>query len=169
MNKDKATEDKSGSRAIARALLDASSLSTGDWSANDLASLLEHQLRTPLHLEAERLLEHAVGPREAAVAALQARPPVTFFDVLQRGATGDGVLHMVKGYAKEALARDGVLPREIARFLYIASILRARAAGAKQFTSLDDASIDSEARRCLTLTWLPATARDLLRRGLGGA
>ena len=168
MKRHRAEANPSGSQAIARSLMDASTPLIGGWSADDLASLLEHQLRTPLHLEAERLVEHAPGDKEAALESLRADQTVTFFDVLHGGNAEDGVLQLVKDYAKASLATEGELPKEVARFLYVTSILRARAAGIPNFTSLDSASVDSEARRCLTFTWLPSIARDLLRQGLSG-
>ena len=153
-------------RAIIAGLMDEQSRGFGYWSPADLGSLLEHQLRTPLHLEAEGLLQHAKGPVRAARASIEGG--VTFRDVLERGLAGDDALRMVKGWAKEQLADPQGLPRPVAHFLYIASILRATSQGDDEFSALDPTALQAEARRCLTLQWLPSEARDLLRAGLSG-
>jgi len=158
-----------GSRGILRALLDSSSDSAGEWSPGDLAAVLEHQLRTPLRLEADKLVAHADCDAATARERVASQGDATFADVLHTGDPVDGLLTMVKGYAKASISADGGLPRDVGRFLYIAAILRARSAGAESFSKLGDANIESEARRCLTLTWLPVHAKDLLRTGLTGA
>lgn len=152
-----------GSRDIARTLLDAGDPTMGDWSSTDLRALLEHQLRTPLRLELEGSLT------DTGRQTLEFHPELTFHDVLKDGQPEGGLLTGIKEFAKDALTTESGLPGDIARVLYVAALLRARSTGAVGFTTLDNASINREARRCLTLTWLPESARDLLRAGLGGA
>jgi len=75
----------------------------------------------------------------------------------------------LKRYAKNALAECGHLPRDVARVLYVAAIVRGRLAGIPGMTSPDRAGVEREARRCLTYGWLPPELRALLRGcGPGG-
>jgi hypothetical protein len=148
--------------------MDTSASSSEAWSDEDLRGVLEHQLRVPLHLEADRLTRYATCSEDKALDEIHRGPYGTFLDVLTRGAPRDQALVMVKGYAKASLNEGGVLPTEVARVLYVATLLRSlnQDQAAEGFTRLDEASIRSEAQRCLTQPWLPESARELLRRGL---
>ncbi len=161
-----AVEDADLSRTILASLMDEEADAFGPWSPSDLRALLEHQLDTELRSESPGLARHALGAPEAAEAEIHAAPYRTFFDVLTRGGGEDGVLLMVKEYAKHGMAELDGLPRPVAHFVYVASVLRARAAGVEGFSALEPAALESEARRLLTLHWLPERARDLLRAGL---
>lgn len=70
---------------------------------------------------------------------------------------------MFKGYVKQSLTKEGYLPRDVARVLYVTVILRGRQAGIGDITSLDEVNLKREARRCLTFGWLPDGIRELLR------
>lgn len=160
------------SRAILTDLMDPRSAQVGVWTSDDLASVTEHQLRTRLEVEAEDLARAARISEVDVLALVQASRLETFDDVLCRGTRDDGVLDLVKTYAKRAMEEKEGLPRPVAHFIYVATLLRARTAAgvgevaSEPFTSLDDAAIESEGRRCLTHHWLPDRARELLRVGL---
>ena len=160
------------SRAILTDLMDPRSAQVGDWTADDLASVTKHQLRTRLVVEAEDLARAANMTEVDVLTLLRLSPLETFDDALCHGTPGDGVLRMVKQYAKRAMGEREGLPRPVAHFIYVATLLRARTEGralgegAESFTTLDDAAIVSEGRRCLTQHWLPDRARALLRVGL---
>jgi hypothetical protein len=64
------------------------------------------------------------------------------------------------------LATDGDLPKDVARVLYIMIILRALSIGDARITTLDDVSIEGEARRCLTFVWLPNDIREFIRKAI---
>ena len=158
--------DVQHSRAILTDLMNPRSGQVGVWTPEDLAGVLEHQLRTSLEVEVDDLARSADLPTEEVRSLLRASGFATFGDVLRRGTPDDGVLAMVKAYAKRAMASDDGLPRPVAHFIYVSTLLRARVEGDASFTALNDAAVDSEARRCLTLHWLPDEARALLRAGL---
>lgn len=154
------------SRAILAELMDGATEIAGGWSAADLRGVLQHQLRTPVAAESEAMTDPSAPARfDTEVTAGRDRDE-TFFDVLARGDPADGALLFVKSYAKRALSASDALPHPVAHFLYVASIVRARAAGDEGFSSLSPAMVEAEARRCLTQPWLPDEARELLREGL---
>jgi hypothetical protein len=154
------------SRKILSVLMDTGTSDFGGWTSADLGDLLDHQLRTLLSVEVEALILHTAGPPEEARAFFAEGPYRTFQDVLREGAADDDALQMVKGYAKTALAAEGMLPKPVARFLYVAAILRATAIGRSGLSSLDPVTVERDARHLLTSPWLSPTARDLLRAGL---
>ncbi len=154
--------DKSGmSKDILRSLMDPFQPAVASWSASDLRSILEHQLASTLLSEADKLAELSQSSRKAVLAVLDSCGCKTFFDVLTKVPSG-AALRILKDYAKGSMAEDGGLPRDVARVIYVAAILRSRQAGIAEMTSLSDASIEREARRCLTFGWLPDSARKLL-------
>jgi hypothetical protein len=152
------------SRAILIDLMQTEGEGAGHLSPADLSALLRHQLRTPIALEAEELAD-ARGGREDLQAVVD-RAQVTFGDVIRASEASDPLLRLVKTYAKRHLAEDGGLPEPVARFLYVAAVLRARSLGDRTMSGLDDASLEAEARRILTARWLPPEAREILRAGL---
>lgn len=161
MNKNSTLRD---SYEIVDGLMDVHEKELGYWSPEDLRSLLEHQLRTPLRLEHEALTDQTSRSEREALAFLDQYGAQTFGDVLD-GDSEEG-LRLVKDFAKGERLSPAGLPKPVAHFLYIATIMRARALGWTSFSSLDPASAESEARRCLTFHWLPDAARDVLRAGL---
>ncbi|MGO9119700.1 MAG: hypothetical protein ACLQPD_19070 [Desulfomonilaceae bacterium] len=153
---------KQGSKDILSALLDSAQPDAVRWSSKDLRSILEHQLATPFACELDHLTELAECSVEEASEVIESCGSRTFGDLLLECSPPDRALRMLKDYAKKSLTRQGNLPRDVARVLYICSILRARQSGIGNITSLDDANLAREARRCLTFGWLPDQVRELL-------
>jgi hypothetical protein len=134
-----------------------------DWSAADLAAMLSHQLETPLASD----VPSGVRSMNCAGAACRC---TTFGDLLRCPHPTSNLLRHVKGLAKRSLRSGGAiaepeetLPKEIARFLYVASVLQARKHGIKGVSNLSPAILSREVSRCLTMAWLPEEARQLLR------
>ena len=159
--------ERQESKDILRALMDPSHDDVVAWSASDLRAILAHQLGTPLREEVDQLAEAGACTRESVVAAIQASGCRTFGELLQLEAPHLEMLRLVKDYAKAAIATRGShLPGDVARLLYVLSILRGRAVGASEMTTLTEESIEREARRCLTYRWLPQDVRQWIRDGL---
>lgn len=154
------------SHAILIELMEVDRGGAGYLSPADMSSLLEHQLRTPLSLESDELAHGIEGTVDAA--AIAAAATLTFGDVVRDSKAGDPLLRLVKQYAKRQLTVGGGLPEPVARFFYVAAVLRARAVGDTTVSTLGDGSLDAEARRILTAPWLPEGAKDILRSGLAG-
>jgi len=155
-----------GSRDILMALLDTSTLDASPWSFSDLRAILEHQLAASLESEAERLAESNHRPPDEVLSILRGSKHSTFGALLSDVSPCFDALDLIKGYVKASLASNGDLPREVARVLYVMTILRGRQAGFRAISTLDDASLERETRRCLTFGWLPDRVREVLRSSL---
>ena len=131
-------------------------------ATGEMADILEHQLSLSLRSEVEILSETSGLPACDVVAMLDDSGDSTFHEVLDNG-TREECLSLIKEFAKYALAHDDLLPREVARVIYIWAILRGRYATSSVMTSMDDAELKNAARRCLTLAWLPDSIRASLR------
>jgi len=151
------------SKDILRALMDPSLPDSVPWSSRDLCAILEHQLSTLLVAEMDQLAATSRLSHERVSAILQKAGCRTYLDVFEHGSPSADVLRLVKNLAKASLAHEEGLPRDVARVLYVLALLRGRQHGVAGLTSLDDASLDREARRCLTFGWLPEAVRRLLR------
>lgn len=128
--------------------------------------MLEHQLAVALASERDRLAALARCSLEQVSSIIEASRCHTFGDVLRHEPSAVEAIRLVKDFAKASLANEGDLPKEVARVLYVMAILCGRIAGADRMTALDDASVEREARRCLTFGWVPDYVRKLIRRGI---
>ncbi len=151
------------SKNILRALMDPSKLDTVPWSSDDLRAILEHQLSTPLSAELDAFAETGKMTTNEVMRLLGDFREKTILDAIKRASDCVGVLQMIKSMAKASLTSDGELPRDVARVLYVLTILSCRRAGVSDVTTLDDASLERETRRCLTFGWLPDQVLCLLR------
>ena len=91
----------------------------------------------------------------------------TFLDVIRKESECAGAIRLIKNLAKGSLAKGGDLPRDVARVLYVVTLVRGQQAGVSDLTSLDSASLERETRRCLTFGWLPDEIHRLLRTSCG--
>lgn len=133
------------------------------WSSSDLRAMLAHQLATPLACELDRFCETSRCSREQVSSIIESTGCRTFGELVQNAISPGDAARLVKNYAKASLTRDEHLPRDVARVLYILAILCGQQSGAGNVTSLDDASVEREARRCLTFGWLPDGVRESIR------
>lgn len=133
------------------------------WSSSELRAILDHQLATPLLSERTRLAETACCSVEHVSALIEGSACRTFGDLFACACPDIAAIFLVKDFAKASLTGEGDLPREVARVLYIMAILRGQLCSANPMTSLDSASVEREARRCLTYAWLPDSVRQSLR------
>jgi hypothetical protein len=151
------------SKDIIRALMDPSRPDTVPWSSSDLRAMLEHQLAAPLACELLRLAETSRRSFDEVASVVGGLKGATFGQLLENPTPCLEAIELVKDYAKAALRRDGDLPRDVARVLYVMAILRGRQAGYPAISSLDNVNVKGETRRCLTFGWLPDRVQDFLR------
>jgi len=154
------------SKDILRALMDPSQPDAVPWSSSDLRAILDHQLAAPLIPELDQVAELAQCSRDEALVVFESCGCRTFGEILGSQSRPHRAIRILKEYAKGALTDEGSLPRDVARVLYVAAILRGKQAGITDISSLDDANLEREARRCLTFGWLPDSIRELLKSGL---
>ena len=154
------------SKDILRALMDPLQPDAVPWSSSDLRAILDHQLVTPFISELDHVADLAQCSRDETLVVFENCGCRTFGEILGSPSRPHRAIRILKEYAKGALTDEGGLPRDVARVLYVAAILRGKQAGITDITSLDDANLEREARRCLTFGWLPDSIRELLNSGL---
>lgn len=124
-------------------------------SPDELAAILEHQLRTPLQIDLGEIpkAEHAPHTLSELLTG-SASPPL---DLLERA----------KAFAKFCKsAPDGPLPVEVASVLYFAAIVRAQLAHGARISALSDVELADGFRWSLQQPWVTHGLRELLEKGL---
>jgi hypothetical protein len=126
-------------------------------TADELASVLRHQLDTPLEID----LDEAKAPEGAAHAGR-----ITFGELLRATHPPLDLLERVRHFAKACKSRpDGPLPREVATALYFAAIVKAMLSCGTRTTALPDEALKSGVRWTLAQPWVPPELRALLEEG----
>jgi hypothetical protein len=127
--------------------------------------ILEHHLATPLATEIERLSDAGKIQQGLVSEWIRDSKCKTFGELIAHDFPSHRMLQLVKDFGKAAMSDPDGLPREVARVIYLSAILRGRVTG-QHVSTLDKASIEREARRCLAWGWLPESTRALFRKGL---
>jgi hypothetical protein len=133
----------------------------------ELGDVLCHQLNAPLDLDLGEMGEDA----QAAIADCQhasERPLRTFGDLLSHPEPPLELLKRVKEFGKRH-HRDphSALPREIALFLYYASIVCALARCGKRITRLPDETLREGVEWFIGQPWISKASRALFRQPIG--
>jgi hypothetical protein len=131
------------------------------WTEIDLAEILQHQLQTPLANELNRLEDTA--PVDQILADVN--PPIrTFSNLLHHPAPPLELLKCCKQYAKAmAASEEELLPREVARVIYLASIVVARRRCQQRISTLRDADLAEGLRWLARQTWVDDLTRQLVQ------
>lgn len=126
--------------------------SASSWSDEELAEILSEFLRSPLPATLDRWsllapeVRSAIDSHGLAVAA----------DVFTSDAPPVAVLEGVKTLAKlQDSAPEPDLPPRVARVVYYAAILHARATTGALITSLPADELDRGVKWCLDRAWIP--------------
>lgn len=150
------------SHDILRALTNPSQFCDSPWSFGDLRALLEHQLGSLLVTEIDRFVEVSHLSPDRARSIINASGCRTFWDLINAGPSARDAMRLLKEWAKASMKEPGDYPRDVARVFYVLAILRGRQVGFDRISALDGASLEREARRCLTFGWLPDDVRTVL-------
>jgi hypothetical protein len=132
-----------------------------DWTDEEMASILQHQLRAPVEADLPIGARHPLfkPPQRGSI-------PITFGDLLRDPRPPLELLEVVKDFAMGHLRlRDKGLPRNIARVLYCASVLVARLCLGERISKLSDAKLKARLDWALEQPWLDPSMRDLFCRG----
>ena len=132
------------------------------WVAQDLAAMVRHQLEAPLLVDLEAAFP-GEGQRVAALAATVQPPVVKFGDLLTHPSPPVELLRLVKDMAKSA--EDSPvhpLPREVASYFYLVSILAAQHRAGVRISTLPDERVREGLRWLQTQPWLDGAARKIL-------
>jgi hypothetical protein len=130
-----------------------------DWSGQDFAAILQHQLDAPIDLDLK-----AAGLSSSQMPS--STPAIrTFRDLFNHPQPVLPLIEMVKQFAKQSIdSASGVLPIDIARILYYGAIFLARVHHKRRITSLDETGIRAGAEWALQQKWLDAKLADLFRK-----
>jgi hypothetical protein len=127
-------------------------------SADELGTILRHQLRTPLTMD----LFDPAGPNKAKTGEM------TFGELLAAEHPPLDLLERVRRFGKACKARpDGPLPAEVGTILYFASIVKARVACGARISSLTDADLLGGVSWALQQAWLLGPLRQLFEAAEG--
>lgn len=131
-----------------------------NWETDELHAILQHQLAAPLAVD---LSTHG------SVLSLAGRPgaeSITFGQLLRDRRPPLDLLQGVKEFAKAHLRQhDGSLPREVAKVLYLGSVLVACLRWDARISSLSDAKMRSGLDWAIEQPWLEPWLVDLFRQG----
>jgi hypothetical protein len=127
------------------------------WQADELGSILHHQLRAPLETELGELHCPDVAHPDQ----------VTFGDLLHQANPPVELLERVRNFAKGQLnLPHSPLPHEVASVLYYCSILVAVTRCGRRITSLDDRSLVVGCRWVLSQSWVEPAIHEVCEKAL---
>jgi hypothetical protein len=134
------------------------------WTNADLASILRHQLASPLTCDLGR-----VAPEAVLTSLLSSVPgPLSSFaDLLAHPAPPLEMLRLAKDFAKGADASvDAPLPEPVASLLYYAAIAGAMLRHSARISSLDAASLRRAVEWTRRQVWVDEQLRQVIVAGL---
>jgi hypothetical protein len=138
-------------------LLDAEA-GGGEWTADDMAAILRHQLNAPLRADLA-----ATNPRAGHTLDTVSRaspPPATFGELLAHPHPPLELLELAKDFGK-TLRLDAAcgVPAGVATVIYYASIVTAKLRCGRRISDLDDAALRRGVDWALAQPWLDAATR----------
>lgn len=147
-------------------LLDAEA-GGGEWSADDLAAILRHQLAAPLRADLTATNAHAGKTLDTISRA--APPPATFGELFAHPHPPPELLELAKDFGK-ALRRDTAcgVPAGVATVIYYASIVAARLRCGRRISDLDEAALRRGVEWALAQPWLDAATRAMFEEARRG-
>jgi len=133
------------------------------WGTADLKEILTHLWASSVVDEFAQFNAASARQTGSTVAADGIDPALSFEDVITSPNPSIDALQNIKLFAKYLLADGGELPEDVARIIYVVTILAGRAAGYHEISRLTGAEIKRETARCLTFGWLPDSVRMSIR------
>lgn len=133
-----------------------------EWSADDMAAILRHQLTAPLRADLA-----ATNPRAGKTLDIVSRigpPPATFGELFSHPRPPLELLELAKDFGK-ALRKDAScgVPAGVATVIYYASIVVAQLRWGRRISDLDDAALRRGVDWALAQPWLDAASRDIFK------
>ncbi len=135
------------------------------WAAEELGTILEHQLAAPVEPD---LSSRDKGlPRKLESFNATETPPISSFnDLLHHPRPPVELLALTKAFAKACRSHpDSPLPDEVATVLYLGSIVAAIARCDRPISKLGGEGLRHGLDWALSQPWLDQSTRDLLQQG----
>jgi len=149
-----------------RRLLSVESSAADEWLPDEFGVMLGHQLGTSLAVSVSRL-DAARGLGTQQMLEQLGSPSMTFFEALTRGGATVEVLGVVKWFAKECLtSTDPLLPRPIAVYLYVLSIVTALRLHGARISTTPEHKLETDLAWLAGQPWLFGAARGLIEAAL---
>ena len=160
------TDTSTADSRLLSQFLDPGELGKRIWRSSELEAVLRHQLSTSVGFDLGAL-ETRLAERLRTVSAAEGLLVQSFNDLLHHPCPPVELLVLTKDFAKRHLGHpESPLPPEIARVLYLASIVAAMLRCHCGITTLDNAALRKGAEWALDQKWLDEATRSLFREGL---
>ncbi len=149
-----------------RRLLSVETAAAEEWLPDEFEVMLEHQLGTSLAVSVSQL-DAARGLGTQQLLDRLGSPSMTFFEALARGGATVEVLGIVKWFAKECLtSTDPLLPKPIAIYLYIVSIVTALRLHGACISSTPEYKLETDLCWLAGQPWVTGAAGGLVESAL---
>lgn len=136
------------------------------WQPEELGAMLEYQWRSPLEADLSGM-DTKTAHMLKNMCDAQSLCLKSYGDIFDHRMPPVEVLTIIKEYAKRNMACPDVeLPGDIAKLLYILSVVVARMRCGKRITTQDDSTIRQSITALLTQPWLSPSVSELLREAL---
>src|SRR5581483_9615658 len=135
------------------------------WNADELATMLRHQLNSPIRTDVKKMSGELLARFDQAAAGASGAATMSFGSLFGANQPNVKVLQVVKDFAKQSISqKDGSLPEELGAVLYYASICTAllRCNG-QRISGLDNETLKDGLNWSIAQPWLDASLATLLR------
>jgi hypothetical protein len=133
------------------------------WSADELATMLRHQLGSPIRIDVEKMSAELLARFDQAVSGVSNAGTISFGVLFDARQPNVKLLQVVKDFAKQSISKkDGSLPEELGAVLYYASICTAllRCNG-QRISGLDNDTLKDGLNWSIAQPWLDASLATL--------
>ena len=155
--------DNLGAESLAE-IFDAEPESSRIWQASELASILRHQLASPIETDLIDLMPDCAQKLSRAGSL---EPGLTYAQLLSMSAPPQEVLEAVKDLAKSIYhEQTAAIPREIGKAIYFATLAAAKLRLGKSISQIDERSLRRGCEWVFTQEWTGDELRQLMRQFL---
>lgn len=144
---------------LLRGLLGDPSDSSTDWVPRDLGLILDHQMATALLTDT---VERNAGPGPRERDRCRCASYGQLFNCTARPCAE--VTRAAKDHFKGLIDKNADFPVEVAKILYLLTLIRAKRMELSGVSNLSEATLTHLIRRALTHGWISEPVRTLLRQ-----
>jgi hypothetical protein len=160
------TDTSKGHPRLLSELLDPSQLGKRIWRASELEAILKHQMSAPVGFDLGDM-ETGRAKTLRTVSAAEGLLLQSFKNLFSHPCPPVELLVLTKDFAKRHWGHpESLLPAEIAKVLYLASIVVAMLRCHRRITSLKDRALKKGLEWAIGQQWLDEPTRSLFREGL---
>jgi hypothetical protein len=147
---------------VLRSVLGQDAETAQNWTPDELGMILDHQMSTNISdEEAVCSIDRSIERTNRAMAHCACTSYREFFICNSEYCVE--ITARVKAYAKYLINVETSYPRDVAKFVYLMAILRAKRTRMGEITNTSDKDIKRQVRKYLTMGWLSDESRKMLR------